>query len=217
MIMDIHAGHAARRAVVMLPGSTPKSIDPRETVVFLAGSIDEGRAEKWQDEAIASLSDLDVVVLNPRRDHWNAGLRQDIDEPEFVDQVDWELDGIERADVVLFHFSPAGPAPITLLELGKATALRKRIVISCPEGYWRRGNVQVVARRAGTQVHDSLAEAMTSLRKMLRSYGHEAVTMDVDEALRRALMASTVHVYDPIMLDDVQDSGVDASDAGEPR
>lgn len=152
---------------LLVPDREDGPIDENAVVVFLAGSIDEGRAEKWQDEAVRSISDLDVTILNPRRDEWNADLRQDIDEPEFSHQVDWELDGIERADVVLFHFSPAGPAPITLLELGKTTALGKRIVVSCPEGYWRRGNVQVVCRRADVVVHDDLAGAITELRSTL--------------------------------------------------
>ena len=155
--------------VVVLPDSEGQAVHDDATVVFLAGSIDEGRAEKWQDRTIEALAALDVVALNPRRDDWNADLRQDIDEPEFVRQVDWELDGIERADVVLFHFSPAGPAPISLLELGKATGLGKRIVVSCPKGYWRRGNVQVVCRRAGAVVHGSLQDAIDGLIPLIAS------------------------------------------------
>ena len=154
-------------ARVILPNDEDQTRPQGLPTIFLAGSIDEGRAEKWQDEAIAALSHLPVTILNPRRDQWNPDLRQDIDEPVFTAQVDWELDGIEEADFVLFHFSPAGPAPITLLELGKATALRKRIAVSCPEGYWRRGNVQVVCRRAGVPVHGSLVEALEELVAML--------------------------------------------------
>lgn len=160
---------------------------PGRPMVFLAGSIDEGRAERWQDEAITALAHLDVTVLNPRRSAWNADLRQDIDEPEFVAQVEWELDGIERADVVLFHFSPQGPAPISLLELGKATALGKRIIISCPEGYWRRGNVQVVARRADATFHDRLEDAITDLIGVLGTIHHAQETVPIpittDEAV----------------------------------
>jgi hypothetical protein len=156
-------------SLVLRPDDADQTTRPFRPTVFLAGSIDEGRAEKWQDEAIAALSHLPVTILNPRRDLWNADLRQDIDEPEFVGQVDWELDGIEAADLVLFHFSPAGPAPITLLELGKATALGKRIAVSCPEGYWRRGNVQVVCRRAGHPVHPSLAWAIKDAIGMIEA------------------------------------------------
>lgn len=154
-------------STVLLPTSADQTIRPDVPSVFLAGSIDEGRAEKWQDETISMLSSLPITILNPRRDDWNPDLRQSEDEPEFVAQVDWELDGIEAADVVLFHFSPAGPAPITLLELGKATGMGKRIVVSCPEGYWRRGNVQVVCRRAGVRVHGSLHDAMVELLSVI--------------------------------------------------
>jgi hypothetical protein len=164
-----HAPRPHRGIVVVLPNSEGQSVHDDATVVFLAGSIDEGRAEKWQDQVVDALAALDVVALNPRREDWNADLRQDIDEPEFVRQVDWELDGIERADVVLFHFSPAGPAPISLLELGKTTGLGKRIVVSCPEGYWRRGNVQVVCRRAGVPTHASLQDAIDELIPLLGS------------------------------------------------
>jgi nucleoside 2-deoxyribosyltransferase len=152
---------------LLLPDDLQGRIPDDDVVIFLAGSIDEGRAERWQDEAVDFLSARDVTILNPRRSTWDADLRQDIDEPEFERQVDWELDGIERADVVLFHFSPAGPAPITLLELGKATALDKRVVVSCPPGYWRRGNVQVVCRRSGVTVHDSLEIALAELGTIL--------------------------------------------------
>jgi len=161
------SGRAEGTSTVLLPNSVDQSIRADMPIVFLAGSIDEGRAEKWQDEAIAVLSSFPMTILNPRRDDWNPDLRQSEDEPEFVAQVEWELDGIEAADVVLFHFSPAGPAPITLLELGKATGMGKRIVVSCPQGYWRRGNVQVVCRRAGVRVHGSLHDAIADLLTIL--------------------------------------------------
>ncbi len=156
-----------RRATVLTPDVVDVAIPDDSLVVFLAGSIDEGRAERWQDEAISSLGDLDIVLLNPRRENWNADLEQSVEEPRFVQQVEWELDGIERADVVLFHFSPNGPAPISLLELGKATALGKRVVVSCPDGYWRRGNVEIVTRRAGGIFEPSLPDAMDTIRRIV--------------------------------------------------
>lgn len=147
-------------------------------VLFLAGSIDEGRAEQWQSEAIAALSDLNVTILNPRRDHWNASLRQSEDEPDFVAQVDWELDGIALADVVLFHFSPSGPAPISLLELGIAQG--KTIVVSCPQGYWRRGNVERLCKRAGGMCSPTAGKVHESLEDAIRTtYDTIAVTRPV--------------------------------------
>ena len=40
--------------------------------VFLAGSIEMGAAEDWQARLTHALQDLDVLILNPRRDEWDA-------------------------------------------------------------------------------------------------------------------------------------------------
>ncbi len=86
--------------------------------VFLAGSIEMGAAEDWQAQFERCLSDLDVLVLNPRRDEWDASWEQSITNPPFREQVEWELVGLERAAVVAMYLAPATRAPVTLLELG---------------------------------------------------------------------------------------------------
>ena len=60
----------------------------------------------------------DVVVLNPRRVDWDSSWTQSIREPKFRGQVEWELDALERAQVIAMWFVPETRAPITLLELG---------------------------------------------------------------------------------------------------
>jgi hypothetical protein len=129
-------------------------------VIFLAGSIEMGVAEDWQTEMTAALADLDVVVLNPRRDDWDASWTQSITDDNFRGQVEWELAGMERADVIAMYFAPSTRAPITLLELG-LWARSGKVVVGCPDGFWRKGNVEVVARRYGVPLHASL-EALTA-------------------------------------------------------
>ena len=116
--------------------------------VFLAGSIEQGAADDWQTRLADALADREVVVVNPRRDAWDASWRQSIDEPRFREQVEWELDGLERVDVVAMWFAPETRAPITLLELG-LVARSGKLVVGCPDGYWRKGNVEVVCARFG--------------------------------------------------------------------
>ncbi len=129
---------------------TPLAVPAGARVVFLAGSIDMGAADDWQTRLTAALFDRvgdgELVVLNPRRDAWDASWRQSIDEPRFRGQVEWELDGLERADVIAMWFTPASKAPITLLELG-LVARGGKVVVGCPEGFWRRGNIEVVCAR----------------------------------------------------------------------
>ena len=126
----------------------PLALAERDRVVFLAGSIEMGAAEDWQARLTGVLGDRDVVVLNPRRDEWDASWRQSIDEPKFREQVEWELAGLERADVIAMWFAPETRAPITLLELG-LHARGGKLVVGCPAGFWRRGNIEVVCARYG--------------------------------------------------------------------
>jgi hypothetical protein len=116
--------------------------------VFLAGSIEMGNAPNWQADLIAALADRDLTILDPRRAEWDASWRQSIDEPKFRGQVEWELDGLERADLIAMWFAPETKAPITLLELG-LHARGGKVVVGCPDGYWRKGNIEIVCARFG--------------------------------------------------------------------
>ena len=125
--------------------------------IFLAGSIEQGKAVNWQDEVWTSLSpmDMDVVILNPRRDDWNSEWDQDDSNPEFVKQVNWELNAMDKAELILMYFDPATKSPITLLELG-LSATSGKLLVCCPEGFWRKGNVDIVCKRYGIKTVKSL-------------------------------------------------------------
>jgi hypothetical protein len=151
-------------AVIFKPPA-PFVLDHRPSV-FLAGSIDMGTADGWQQRVEAALADLDVVILNPRRAAWDSSWKQSIHEPKFREQVEWELDGLERATLVAVYFAPDSKAPITLLELG-LIARGRRAVVCCPEGYWRKGNVEVVCARFGVPLLDDLPGLIAEVRRRL--------------------------------------------------
>jgi hypothetical protein len=134
---------------------------PGRASVFLAGSIEMGTAPQWQPRFEAALAaaggDVDVVALNPRRDDWDASWDQRMHNPRFREQVEWELAAQERADVIAMYFAPETRAPVTLLELG-LFARSGKVLVACPEGYWRRGNVEVVCARYGVPLVDTLEE-----------------------------------------------------------
>lgn len=135
----------------VLKPPTPLVIPDGARIVFLAGSIEMGAAEDWQTRLTAKLEARDLVVLNPRRDEWDTSWRQSIDEPKFREQVEWELDGLERADVIAMWFAADTRSPITLLELG-LFARSGKLIVGCPPGFWRRGNVEVVCQRYGARL-----------------------------------------------------------------
>lgn len=139
--------------------------------LFLAGSIEMGTAQAWQDRVIAELSDLPAVILNPRRPDWNSSWRQTIKDARFRGQVEWELDGLERAGLIAMYFDPATRAPITLCELGLA-ASSGRLLVACPTGFWRKGNVEVVCARYRVPLFGTLEELIQATRgKLTRSRG----------------------------------------------
>lgn len=136
--------------------------------VFLAGSIEMGVAEDWQAKVSAALAPLDVLVLNPRRSNWDSSWAQTIDNPPFREQVEWELDALDAADVVLMYFAPATKSPITLLELGiHAAANPDKMIVCCPEGFWRKGNVDIVCARYGVAQASDLDTLLDVLRARL--------------------------------------------------
>ena len=132
--------------------------------VFLAGSIEMGVAEMWQDRIAKALTDKNILIINPRRDNWQSEWRQSIDHPEFRQQVEWELDGIDAAKMVAFYFAPDTKAPITLLEMGmQATSHPEKMVVCCPEGFWRKGNVDIVCKRYGIRQVNTLDELISAI------------------------------------------------------
>lgn len=132
--------------------------------IFLAGSIEMGTAELWQDRMAAELTDYDCVILNPRRDNWDVSLKQSINEAKFKEQVLWELEGLDQADIVVFYLDPNTKSPITLMELGLC-AKSHAVIVCCPDGFWRKGNVEVICDLFEIPLVNTFDELVVALRK----------------------------------------------------
>jgi len=128
---------------IKAPHKFTRSIKP---MIFLSGSIEQGKAIDWQDQVVKSLQAEDIIILNPRRKNWNSSLEQNINNPQFKEQVEWELKALEYADIILVYFDKNTKSPITLLELG-LYAKSGKIVVCCPKGFWRKGNVDILCAR----------------------------------------------------------------------
>ena len=128
----------------------PNKYDPNKFSVFLAGSIEKGEAVCWRQKIVNALAQRDVQILNPRRDDWDSTWVQSIENEQFREQVEWELQAQEDADIILMYFDPKAKSSITLLEFGLFARTRK-LVVYCPEGYWRKGNIDIVCRKYGVQ------------------------------------------------------------------
>ena len=136
--------------------------------IFLAGSIEMGKAEPWQDELISFLSSKsdvpeDLIVFNPRRDDWDSSWKTGLDYDEnFSHQVHWELRMQEQAKIKTFYFAKDTLSPITLLEFGLQLSESlwedEEIIIYLDPGYLRGGNVAITARYFGQTIGTSKEE-----------------------------------------------------------
>ena len=150
---------------------SPNSIDVASPAlrIFLAGSIDSGMAEDWQSPVVDRLRDLDVVVFNPRRGAWTPGTSLESEPEELRRQINWELDAIERSDLMAFYFATGTKSPISLLELG-LIAGRKQAVVCCPPGFWRKTNVDVICDRFDIQQAHSLEDLVDEIKEKVRLF-----------------------------------------------
>lgn len=162
--MTVHYSIQPSGSIITPPGAWWREPLDATTHVFLAGSIEMGVARNWQAQASRDLAAAGLVVLNPRRADWDSFWRAEADNPEFAAQVDWEMRGLQLANVVLFHFEPGTVSPISLMELGMMATAPARAIVDCPEGYARKGNVDLFCRRFGIRMADDLDDALMLAR-----------------------------------------------------
>lgn len=140
--------------------------------VFLAGSIEMGNAEKWQSKVVRLLDKTEGFVLSPRRDDWDSSWIQSKDNPQFREQVEWELDALENATYILLYFDPSTKSPISLLELGAFGEggdldEKGKMVVVCPQGFYRKGNVDIFCEKYDILQMETLEEAVEEIKERL--------------------------------------------------
>lgn len=86
--------HAEHRVIL-----APLPYTKTGPTVFLSGYIDPS-PPTWQATLTASLSHLPITFLNPNRPDWDSSWRESLSFGPFVEQVDWEQDAMDNADVV---------------------------------------------------------------------------------------------------------------------
>lgn len=131
--------------------------------IFLAGSIENGVAEQWQERIVKDLSDLPIRFLNPRREDWDASWNEAENLDKLEEQIHWELEGLEACDIIIVYIDPDTKSPITLMEIG-LHAHDQKMVVLCPEGFYRKTNVDVVCDVYGINQVDTYEELISFMK-----------------------------------------------------
>lgn len=146
----------------------PSAESPRGVKsVFLSGTTTKVDVADWRETLSASLASYPVTIFNPFRADWDGTWREDVSFAPYREQVEWELSKLDEADIVVVYFHPATQAPVSLLEFGLCARVPGKAVVLCPEGYWKRGNVQIVCERLGVEMVDSVDGLRDAIIKRL--------------------------------------------------
>lgn len=139
--------------------------DMSRKTIFLAGSIEMGRAEDWQSICEMALAgETGYVTFNPRRKSWDSSWKQSIENKQFVEQVEWELDHLDSCDIIIMYLDENTTSPISLLELGLHAVSGKMRVV-CGENFYRKGNVDIVCKRYNVPQYNSVSDLILALKE----------------------------------------------------
>jgi hypothetical protein len=148
----------------------PEMPEYRKYSVFLAGSIEMGKAIQWQQRMVDYLEDYPITVCNPRRGNWDPKVNPSEKDKAFQLQVKWELSALENVSVICFFFDRATKSPVTMLELG-LWAKSGKVVVCCADEFHKAGNVHITCRRYGIPFVKDFKDLVPLVKSMLSEKG----------------------------------------------
>lgn len=147
------------KRIYKAPETIPVQSDVK--TIFLAGSIELDKAVDWQKHCEELLQDK-FVIFNPRRSKWDSSWSQTIENDNFKEQVNWELNALEKADIIIMYFAGNTMSPISLLEFGLyAQSNKMKVVVE--ENFWRKGNIDIVCEKYSVEQFKTLEQLIQNL------------------------------------------------------
>ena len=130
--------------------------------IFLAGTIDMGKSVDWQKNTAEWFRQKEsgkYMLFNPRRGKGLSGEMSD-----FEHQVNWELEHLEKADLIIMNILGSSKSPISLLEMGIYMQSGKMHII-CEPDYYRYDNVRITCKRYGVPLYHSLDDYLKEFER----------------------------------------------------
>lgn len=158
--------------VIRAPHEIPTGFSPLDRPVLFLGGTVEG--PKWREKMITALAkaDLDCTILDPYRADWDSSWEESVKDRRFTEQVEWETEARERADFVVMYFAPEAQSPVSMLELGlTAAGTAGEVLLCCPEGYFKKGHVDMVRIRYSIKATEDLECLIASTIDVVMYHG----------------------------------------------
>lgn len=137
----------------------PHDKDDERTTIFLAGTIDNGDSENWQEEVIKKFEfNPNIKFYNPRRKEWLSNASEE----ELIYQIQWEQEYLDKADLIIMAIADNSKSPISLLELGLYAKEQKMIVFCNPE-FYRYMNVKLTCEKYNIPLEENSIKNITQV------------------------------------------------------
>lgn len=121
------------------------SLDYTRHRVYLSGAM---TGEDWQSKFTNELDSLRVDVFSPRYPSSHT-----VTPPDGL--FEWEIDHMSIANVIAFNFIPDEDCSSALIALGMY-AKTDRIIVCCPDGFFKKGDIDALCNREDIPQVDSL-------------------------------------------------------------
>lgn len=131
----------------------------KSKVVFLGGNC---RGRDWRVEFLHRFEREDAVFINPRRDDFP---HPETMPGEHAEQVSWERQAIDSADVCLFWLGEGLANQAARVEIGYALGLGKTVLIGAEPGFL---GLEHLSAFSGLVLSTSLDGLMDRLNSILR-------------------------------------------------
>jgi len=146
-------------------------INKRSFKIFLAGTIDQGNSIDWQKLMIKEIEkhfpEGNIDIMNPRRPDWDSSWENDPCHPMFKAQVNWELDQLDNADLIIMVLLEESISPVSMLELGYLKD--RRMLVFNPEEFHLYGNVEIFCRRNNIPSFHDWDDYLISINRYIRT------------------------------------------------
>ena len=113
--------------------------------IFLAGTIDNGNSENWQEQVIDLYKNDEVTFYNPRHINWQPMTSKEM-QAELDYQILWEQEHLDKADLIVMCLLDDSKSPISLLELGLYSQ-SKKLIVFCNESFYRYRNIYLTCQK----------------------------------------------------------------------
>lgn len=139
------------------------TIQTAKKLMFLAGSIDLQLSGNWRKSIANKLCDQ-FDFFDPTAIH-----HETLTASQWKQHIKWELEAMEKVDVILMNFLPSAKSPISLVELGLNTRGKKLVVI-CPNEFYKKQYINALCEHYSTPLFGDENEAIEHIKNILCNF-----------------------------------------------